>query len=91
MEANGKLKHHVWQYYGIGDGKQYNVGCEPVSLKADVVVPFQHEYLSLRKVGEKTKKNDIIYYSEPMCIKSFLSVKKVLQHLNFGKHGFGQR
>ena len=40
MEANGKLKHHVWQYYWIGDSKQYNVGCEPVSLKADVVVPF---------------------------------------------------
>ena len=40
IEVDGKLKYHVWQYYGIEDGKQYNVGRVPISLKADVAVPF---------------------------------------------------
>lgn len=42
------------------------------------------------KVSEKTEKNDIIYCFEPMCIKSFPSVEKMSQHLDFEKHDFGQ-
>ena len=90
IEVDGKLKYYVWQYYRIGDGKQYNIGCEPISLKADIAVPFQQEQISLRNVGDITKNNDIIYYSEPMCIKSFPSVEKMLQHLDFEKHDFGK-
>ena len=43
---------------------------EPGSLKADAAVPFQHEHLFLGKVGGKTKKNDLIYCSEPICVNS---------------------
>ena len=45
IEVDSKLKYDIWQYYGIGDSKQYNVGCEPVSLKAYVGVLFHEEHL----------------------------------------------
>ena len=86
----GKLQYNVWRYYRIGDGKRFDEEPEPISLKADITVPFQHDHLSFGKATEKTKKSDIIYCSEPMCVKSFTSVYKMLKHLDFEKHDFQQ-
>ena len=86
--VNNQMKYHVWRYHGLGDGKTYNVGQAPTSLRSKVSVPFQEKHLSLGKAGPKASKNDIIYCSEPLCIKSFTSVDQMLQHLDTEKHEF---
>ena len=88
VQEGDELKYHAWQYYGIGEGKRFDVGDVPISLKVDVIVSFEKHHVSVGKAGRESKKHEIIYCSEPMCIKSFSSVDKMLHHLDFGKHEF---
>ena len=55
IEVDSKLKYDIWQYYVIGDSKQYNVGCEPVSLKAYVGVLFHEEHLFWERWARKQR------------------------------------
>ena len=55
IEVDSKLKYDIWQYYGIGGSKQYNVGCEPVSLKAYVGVLFHEEHLFWERWARKQR------------------------------------
>jgi hypothetical protein len=69
---------------------QFAVGPVPSSLKSKIIVPFKENHLSLGRAHSKSKKVDIIYCSEPLCIKSFSSVDNMLRHLDYGKHEVGQ-
>ena len=80
-------QYHVWQYYGIGNGKSFKVGKEPEILKHTIKVPFESNHTSYGRASKASKK-EIIYCSEPMCVKSFSSVDLMLKHLNYGKHEY---
>ena len=89
---NGKdaeMKYHVRQNYSIGEGKVFSVGEEPISVRDKVTITFRQGYLSVGKAASvKLKSDEIVYCSEPMCVKSFLSVDLMIKHLDFGKHEF---
>ena len=74
-------QYHVWQYYGIGNGKSFKVGKEPEILKHTIKVPLESNHTSYGRASKASKK-EIIYCSEPMCVKSFSSVDLMLKHLN---------
>ena len=79
----------MWQYYGIGDGKEFNIGKEPLSPKWETITSFKDAHLSTGKVLlSGAKKKEVVYCSEPMCVKSFTSVDRMLKHLDYGKHEF---
>ena len=55
-----KNMFHVWQYYGIGEGKEYAVGAFPTTPLYTVTVPFQKDHsFGSAMVQKKTKKENI--------------------------------
>ena len=70
---NGVLKYHVSQNYVIGKGKVFPVGEQPVSIKRKITIPIKQDHQSVAKANVKSKNNEIVYCSEPLCVNSNLN------------------
>ena len=67
-----KEKFHVWQYYGIGEGKKYPVGKLPETPSYTVTVPFQEGHSFGNAMVTKSQRKEGIFHAEPMCQMSLV-------------------
>ena len=81
-------KFRVWQYFGIGKGKEFKVGPLPTTPEYKVVIPFQQGHNSHGTVMAAKKKKTNVFCTEPMCKKSFDSVDAMLHHVDYEEHDF---
>ena len=72
VTKGNKKMYHVWQYYAIGCGKLFQAGKEPISPKHRIKIPFKQQHLSTGKACSNNKKKEVVYCSEPMCVKVFI-------------------
>jgi hypothetical protein len=79
---------HVWQYYGIGEGKRFPVGMLPETPAYTVTVPFQKDHSFGNAMVSKKPKKEIVYCAESMCKKKFDSVDEMLDHFNYQPHDY---
>ena len=88
LEKDGKMYYNVWQYYGIGSGKSFNVGALPATPKYEVTIPFQSDHLQLGLGKKKKKKQMPIMCPDALCAKSFDTVDDMLYHTDFEEHEY---